>query len=312
MQNTIGLYQPATAGTLNTIRQRNQAGKATFLLSSQPVFAESAQAAYLLCKYINSTRNNGAGEIYKTFFCNSRIEALHGAIKISRHNARFGRSDSDGTVLVYDERGYYDALFDPLRRGPEQALVPGVFFYGGLSDLFDHLEKPGASICAVVVCLSDERSVVSLSDIQERCKQKNTIVAIDTSHGSDSLSEIAERSPLLKEIRGEGLHLHLVLDMEKFPLSLFGITVSELLISRLCVSEGHVLQFFCRLLPPLSISDAEARELTTGIEKAFGIGRFSLFVFGMKRMIVFAYFLMADRLTNGTKRFLRQVAGFGV
>jgi len=125
------------------------------------------------------------------------------------------------------------------------------------------------------------------------------------------LSGIAERSPLLKEIRGEGLHLHLMLDMEKFPLSLFGKTVSELLISRLCVSKGHVLQFFCRLLPPLSLSDVEARKLTTGIEKAFDISRFSLFAFGVKRIIVFAYFLMADRLTTGTKRFLRQVAGFG-
>jgi len=138
MKTITELYQPATAGTLNTIRQRNQAGKATFLLSSQPVFAESAQAAYLLCKYINSTRNDGAGTIYKTFFCNSRIEALHGAIKISRHNARFDRSDSDGAVLVYDERAYYDVLFDPLRQGPDQALVPGVFFYGELSDADRH------------------------------------------------------------------------------------------------------------------------------------------------------------------------------
>jgi len=47
----------------------------------------------------------------------------------------------------------------------------------------------------VVVCLSGKRSIVSLSDIQKRCEQKNTIVAIDTSHGSDSLIKSAFRTP---------------------------------------------------------------------------------------------------------------------
>ncbi|MGH8550693.1 MAG: hypothetical protein ACRERU_19255 [Methylococcales bacterium] len=64
----MGIYKPATGITLNTIRQRNQTGKVTFLLASQPFFTESAQAAYLLCEYINATKRNGVKKVYETFF----------------------------------------------------------------------------------------------------------------------------------------------------------------------------------------------------------------------------------------------------
>lgn len=48
MITTVVLFEQATENALDTIRQRNQAGKATFMLSSQPILAETAQAAYLL------------------------------------------------------------------------------------------------------------------------------------------------------------------------------------------------------------------------------------------------------------------------
>jgi acetylornithine/succinyldiaminopimelate/putrescine aminotransferase len=185
------LYKPATSTTLDTIRQRNHAGKATFLLASQPVFAESAQAAYLLCEYINVITKKSAKEIYKTFFCNSRIEALHGAIKISRHNACIAHSESDGAVLVYDQGRYYNTLFDPLSQGLDKALVPGVFFYDGLSGLLSHLDKAGVpDNAAVVVCLYDDFPIDKLNDIQNICREKSTILVINTSHASYKVTEL--------------------------------------------------------------------------------------------------------------------------
>ncbi|MGH8550694.1 MAG: aminotransferase class III-fold pyridoxal phosphate-dependent enzyme [Methylococcales bacterium] len=119
-----------------------------------------------------------------------------------------------------------------------------------------------------------------------------------------------ERSSLLKDIRGEGLHLQLVLDMEKFPLSLFGKTVSELLISGLCLSRGHVLQYFCRLLPPLNITDSETQELAAGIEKALEISGFSFLMFGVKHVLIFLYLSLAARLASGARSLFRKIAGF--
>ncbi|OQK16459.1 hypothetical protein AU255_00695 [Methyloprofundus sedimenti] len=186
-----GLYKPATSSILNTIQQRNQTGKVTFLLASQPIFAESAQAAYLLCEYINVLRKKGTRKIYKTFFCNSRIEALHGAIKISRHNAGIIHSNSTGNVLVYDKGRYYDALFDPLSQGSSKALVPNVFFYDVFSDLLNYLNKSCVSTNAVVFCLYDDFSIDCLNDIQQICKENKATLVIDTSHVTDRVIELA-------------------------------------------------------------------------------------------------------------------------
>ncbi|PPC90509.1 MAG: hypothetical protein CTY34_07505 [Methylobacter sp.] len=184
------LYTPATGTVLDTIRQRNQAGKATFLLASQPVFAESAQVAYLLCEYINVIRNNDAKAIYKSFLCNSRIEALHGAIKISRHNALIAYPKSDRDVLIYDQEGFYADLFDPLSLGPDKALVPGVFFYSAWPDLLSHLDKGNAQDkAAVVVCLHNGFPVAALNRIQTLCKQKQIILIINVAHVPEGVAE---------------------------------------------------------------------------------------------------------------------------
>ncbi|PPD22302.1 MAG: hypothetical protein CTY24_06675, partial [Methylobacter sp.] len=124
------------------------------------------------------------------------------------------------------------------------------------------------------------------------------------------LCAVAEQSPLLQGIRGEGLHLHLMLDMQKFPLSLFGKDVSELLVSRLCLSQGHVLQYFCRLLPPLNISDDEINELAGGIENALKISSFSLFIFGLKHIAVFLFLLLRTQLKSAMARLVGRLVWF--
>jgi acetylornithine/succinyldiaminopimelate/putrescine aminotransferase len=208
------LYQPATEATLNVIRQRNRSGKATFLLASQPVFAESAQAAFLLSEYIAAVRQKGAKPIYKSFFCSSRIEALHGAIKIARHNARIARSESDGTVLVYDRENFYKGLFDPLSQGPKTALAPGVLFYDGLPGVVMHLSKEHiSSIAAVIVGLHDDFPMQQLQDMQNRCREKRAILIIDASHATDGVAELALKilsDPPEVVIWGEGLADHQV------------------------------------------------------------------------------------------------------
>lgn len=182
MNANVGLFKPASDKTLKTIRQRHQAGKATFLLSTQPVFAESAQAALLLCHAINSMSAQEYWTNFKTFFCNSRIEGLHGAIKIARHNAYMEHADSTGEVLIYDTSNFYEALFDPLTQGAERALAPGLFFVDKATDLFDQLDGAGRSVCAVVVCLHDAITAESLNEAQKMCHEKKTIFVIDTSH----------------------------------------------------------------------------------------------------------------------------------
>ena len=184
------LYTSATGTIRDAIRERNQAAKATFLLASQPVFAESAQAAYLLCEYINVIRSNGAKDIYKTFFCNSRIEALHGAIKISRHNARIANPKRDPAILIYDQGCYYADLFDPLSQGPDKALVPGVVFYSEWPGLLSRLDKADPQdSAAVVVCLYDGFPIDALNEMQTLCREKHIILIINVAHVSAGMAE---------------------------------------------------------------------------------------------------------------------------
>lgn len=180
-----GLYQAAKPATLDTIARRNQAGKATFLLSSQPVFAESAQLAYLLCEYINAAQKRRNHVDYKTFFCNSRIEALHGAIKLSRHRLCREHPASNGAVWVYDKNHFYAALFDPLSLGPENALVPQVFF---TADLDAVVANPDDRV-GVVACLSPLISQADLDRIQNLCRLRNQAFILDTSQASNKLIE---------------------------------------------------------------------------------------------------------------------------
>lgn len=76
----------------------------------------------------------------------------------------------------------------------------------------------------------------------------------------------------------------------------------ELFISYLCVSRGHVVHFFCRLLPSLNITDAEARAVAVGIEETVAISLVELFLFGVKRVAVFLYLLAADWFKSEVKR----------
>lgn len=191
LKTGVNFYKPAFRTTLDTIQQRNQNGQATFLLSSQPVFAESAQTAYLLSEYINDVGKQKTEEIYKSFFCNSSIEALHGAIKIARHNAVSRHRKNDGLVLICDQAHYYQALLDPLTQGEDKALVPGVRFYENCWHLFEYLNQPNALSNAVVVCLNEDLNPDELKQTQELCFSKQCIFVLDTSRVTKDLIKTA-------------------------------------------------------------------------------------------------------------------------
>lgn len=203
-----GLFKAATKEILDLIRQRIQQNKATFLLSSQPVFAEAAQAAYLLSFYINHVNQSEHEIIYKTFFCNSHIEALHGAIKITRHKALALNPKSNGKILIYDDRLFYKDLFDPLSRGKEKALIPNVLFYKKPSEIVMDLDKTECDSIGIAVCLYEDVSVNFLNRIQQLCKEKRIIFILDASCATFDLHKTIIKKLLFSPdvvVWGEGL-----------------------------------------------------------------------------------------------------------
>ncbi|MBS1664522.1 MAG: aminotransferase class III-fold pyridoxal phosphate-dependent enzyme [Bacteroidetes bacterium] len=120
-----GLFRNASSDLLEHLEDRVRRKKPAFLSPLNFSLEETVKTAYLMGEIVNGFRE---GVVRKTFFCNSHMEAVHGAIKLARH-ASFGADDSsDGRVLFFDPTGYYRDYFDPLDMSEGEALIPGIRF----------------------------------------------------------------------------------------------------------------------------------------------------------------------------------------
>ena len=131
------------------VANRHRARACNFALNTCSVLAEPAQVASLLSAELGTYFP--ASLPRKTFFCGSGLEALHGAIKLARHywKRRGGRT----RVAISDPRGELRRWFDPLDRGPEDALIPGVSFHPSLGRV---LEREALEGLAAVVARPGE------------------------------------------------------------------------------------------------------------------------------------------------------------
>ncbi|MFI6996276.1 aminotransferase class III-fold pyridoxal phosphate-dependent enzyme [Nocardia sp. NPDC050175] len=125
-------FTPATAATLETIRKFNEDGKCTFLISSNYMHADSAKLGYLLSSLLTG-KGDAVGD-HRTYFVNSSLEALSGAIKLARQTSvRAGKADG-GWVLLVDEEAKYAPYLDPTSRGEEDGLTPHVRFVRSIAE----------------------------------------------------------------------------------------------------------------------------------------------------------------------------------
>ena len=86
--------------------------------------AEAAKLGHVLGSRL--AQCSGQGAPWRTFYVNSSLEALSGAIKLARQTSvRLGKSDH-GWVLLLDEALRFAAFLDPTQRGTEASLTPHV------------------------------------------------------------------------------------------------------------------------------------------------------------------------------------------
>ncbi len=122
-QSGLALPVKTPEAVLAHISQRIAAEQPSFLAPFNMVLEEAAGIAFLFNEMINRFEN---GPLHKTFFCNSHMEAVHGAIKLARHYTRKKNNQYTGNVLFVDQADYYTPYFNPLQGAPEQALIPGI------------------------------------------------------------------------------------------------------------------------------------------------------------------------------------------
>lgn len=120
-QEDNAVFLPATKASLQTLEEYiNNGEQGHCAILSVP----AAQTAWLL----NALSNQGKEQTgnYHSYFMTSSEEALDAALRLARHHARNRNPAGAGTLVLVDHSGYWARYFDPLDRGPAEALVPGV------------------------------------------------------------------------------------------------------------------------------------------------------------------------------------------
>jgi acetylornithine/succinyldiaminopimelate/putrescine aminotransferase len=173
---TQSLYKAADPETLELVDDLVRHKTPIFVVPSWFIAPAAAQVGFLLARRLQDLAGTPA-QVYRSFFANSRLEAIHGAIKLMRHGGTAAFERHRGRVLVLDPGRRLRACFDPRRDGPDRALVPGLHFVATFSAFQSALadgewcgvlvRRPHQFTVADLVAAADGRSVplaVDLSD----------------------------------------------------------------------------------------------------------------------------------------------------
>lgn len=183
------LFHRTSQTVLDMVADRNRGQLPTFINAGLPLVVEAAQAAFLLSTYIHGGARAGGGGFHRTFFCNSSVEALHGAIKLARDLVHRTRAQAAGRILICDGTDRLPPLFDPLRRGPEEALIPGVCFATTPDEARARLSAPD-EWAAVVAGGDRDWPLPEVRALSARCRESGIPFILDlTPWETDALDE---------------------------------------------------------------------------------------------------------------------------
>lgn len=166
-----GIFRSASEDTLEIIKTLNTTQQYTFLIPTRFICYESGQVGYLLDEYFNWGREKDQRICYRTFFGNSRFEALQGAVKIARFHWHKKAVTHPKSIFLCDPTLEIKHLIDPLGRGETEALIPGIKVVATLDEV-NRLLDQGENPLAVVVCTTQEMSAAIISDLFRRCQQQ--------------------------------------------------------------------------------------------------------------------------------------------
>ncbi|MFD0268803.1 aminotransferase class III-fold pyridoxal phosphate-dependent enzyme [Streptomyces sp. NPDC127106] len=161
--------RPAGPQTLAVLDDLISRERPVFAMPSWFVTAESAQAGHLVSEFVRELGGRPPGTAYRSFFANSRYEALHGAVKLLRHRAAATAAHHRGRVLVLDPDGTLARRADPLGEGPDRALAPGLITHATVDGLRAALR--GTAVCGLVVRAPERLDGAALTAVAETARR---------------------------------------------------------------------------------------------------------------------------------------------
>jgi acetylornithine/succinyldiaminopimelate/putrescine aminotransferase len=134
----------AFKAALNAVESLNRDRRCTFLIPTKFLSPEAANAAMLIDAMLRAALRV-SDEDWRTFFCSSRAEAVHAAVKLARHNAMLaGRNARDVLVIGAPPQ---DLLW-PHLKGLD---ISELGFVAGSDDFIAQRLAAGMDCCAVLV-----------------------------------------------------------------------------------------------------------------------------------------------------------------
>ncbi|MFE9776129.1 aminotransferase class III-fold pyridoxal phosphate-dependent enzyme [Streptomyces sp. NPDC005931] len=186
---------PAGQYTLGVLTDLIEQQRPIFAMPSGFVTEDSAHVGFLLSELMRELGGMPSGTTYRSFFANSRFEALHGAVKLLRHRAVASADVHGGRVLVLDPDGTLGRRADPLGEGPERALVPGIATHPTLDTLRAALST--GTYCGLVVRAPESLDPAELVELAELARAHGARTALDLSDADP----VRPRSPAVSAVR---------------------------------------------------------------------------------------------------------------
>ena len=176
------VYQPATPATLDLLQRFNAEKRCTLLTSSNYMHAETAKLGLVLSSRLAG--NSGETKPYRTFFVNSSLEALSGAIKLARQTSVRQRKEDQGWILLLDEERSFPGFLDPTGRGQEAGATPHIAVAASVEEACQHLVLRQWSALLHVRRPGGGTIRSSILDLSEHARRRGAlIVAIDSELG---------------------------------------------------------------------------------------------------------------------------------
>jgi acetylornithine/succinyldiaminopimelate/putrescine aminotransferase len=201
----VPLFRPASDRLLRLMDRRIAKGALTFFSPIGRVSCEAAQAAYVLHSILNRPRSYVDRTDYRTFFGNSGVEAIHGAVKLIRHK-RFAERFLSRPILIHDPFGALCDHFNPLSAPRGKELVPGLRFERDVGRLSATLREERAA--AVFLRVDDTVSVDIAMGLARESKRVGATFVLDLSMATDL--SLPTRVPCDIAVFGELLTDHMV------------------------------------------------------------------------------------------------------
>ena len=179
------------ASILNLIKKKNLRNEPTFFYPSQYISPEASLCAKIFDSYFSSKINDSDTAYYLTQYSNGEYEALHGTIKIMRHNYQRSKFNlKRDNIVIYNTTKKYQRLFNPKNLPSPPLFVPGVLFFSELAEVTKHLKKNN-TIGLIGFLDKEGENLHKINELIRECKSRSIYTAIS----EGNLENWYEQSP---------------------------------------------------------------------------------------------------------------------